>query len=228
MPVYELLKNVNLFPSAEEAIEEGLLAIGGDLSVERLLLAYSSGIFPWYSEGQPILWWSPDPRFVMFPKELKISKSLNKTINSNKFSVKVDMDFAGVIEKCAKVKRVHEKGTWITEEMKKAYIKLHNEGYAHSIETYYENKLVGGLYGVSLGRAFFGESMFHTMTDASKVALYFLVVMVKQWEFMFIDSQVYTEHLESMGACEISRRNYLIMLKEAMRFETKKGKWEIN
>ena len=225
MPVYQLLKEHNIFPYPEEAIEEGLLAVGGDLSIERLLLAYSQGIFPWYSKDEPILWWSPDPRFVLMPKDFKASKSLSKTINSKKFEIRIDTSFKDVIKKCADVKRTHEKGTWITDEMRKAYIALYKEGYAHSFETYYKDELVGGLYGVSLGKAFFGESMFHTMTDASKVAMYNLVEFAKKNKFKFIDSQVHTEHLESLGGKEIARKQYLKMLALAVKFPTLRGKW---
>jgi leucyl/phenylalanyl-tRNA---protein transferase len=227
MPVYQLSRKILDFPNPEEAVEEGLLAFGGDLSLKRLLLAYSKGIFPWYSDGEPILWWSPDPRFVLFPDELIVSKSLLKTVKSNKYIVKADNNFSNVIDNCALVKRKHEKGTWITDEMKAAYIRLYNKGYAHSFEAYYNDELVGGLYGVSLGRAFFGESMFHTKPDASKVALFYLIEFAKKYNFLFIDSQIYTPHLDSLGAKEITRKKYLSLLNEALKIDTIKGKWSI-
>ena len=228
MPIFELSKKILLFPDPENAIEEGLIAVGGDLRVKRLLNAYASGIFPWYSKGDPILWWSPDPRFIMLPDKMIISKTLYKTLASNKFSVKADTNFEKVIENCANVKRAHEKGTWITDEMIQAYKNLHKKGYAHSIETYYKEELVGGLYGVSLGKAFFGESMFHLKADASKVALYHLAKLTKKWNFHFIDSQIYTKHLESLGAKEMSRTEYLALLKEALKAKTIKGVWKID
>jgi leucyl/phenylalanyl-tRNA---protein transferase len=227
VPVYQLSNEINIFPDPDEAIDEGLLAVGGDLSIDRLLLAYSSGIFPWYSQNEPIMWWSPDPRFVLFPNDFKISKSLNKVVNSGKFIIKTDTAFEEVIKNCATIKRGHETGTWITTEMKQAYINLHNKGYAHSFEVYNNESLVGGLYGVSLGKAFFGESMFHLIPDASKVALYFLVDTLKKWKFHFIDSQIYTNHLASLGGEEIPRKKYLILLQKALKYETIKGKWEI-
>jgi len=203
-----------------------LLAVGGDLSSERLLAAYANGIFPWYSENEPILWWSPDPRLVLFPYKFKVSHSLHQKIKKNVFSVRIDLNFEQVIDACAKTEREHEDGTWITDEMKAAYIDLHRKGYAHSVESYFEGNLVGGLYGVSLGKTFFGESMFHTMTDASKVALYHLVEKAKEFEFLFIDSQVETEHLLSLGAELISRKAYLKLLGEAIGYPTNVGKWD--
>jgi leucyl/phenylalanyl-tRNA---protein transferase len=224
MPVYQLPDEI-IFPDPEQAEPEGLLAVGGDLSPDRLLTAYANGIFPWYSEDDPILWWSPDPRLVLFPNNFRLSRSLHQTLKKNIFTVKTDTDFEAVITACAEIERKHEDGTWITEEMKSAYIDLHKKGFAHSIESYFEGKLVGGLYGVSLGRAFFGESMFHRKTDASKVALYHLVQKAKEFEFIFIDSQVETNHLMSLGAALIPRKNYLKHLREAMKFPTHWGKW---
>ena len=214
-----------IFPDARHADAHGLLAIGGDLSAERLILAYKSGIFPWYSEDDPILWFSPDPRLVLFPEHLKVSRSLKKTIRKKKFTVSFDNEFDKVITSCAKIKRLNQLSTWITKDMINAYIDLHEMGYAHSVETYYGDRLVGGLYGVSLGGAFFGESMFHKMTDASKVALFYLVQKLKKWEFEFIDSQVTTDHLVSLGAEDISRDKYLQLLKQALSKKTKTGLW---
>ena len=226
MTVYFLDSRIR-FPDPTEADPGGLLAVGGDLSPERLLLAYENGIFPWYSEEDPILWFSPDPRMVFFPEDFRFSKTLLKTVSSGKFSVRADTDFAAVVENCAQVRRKGQSGTWITEEMKAAYGKLHSLGYAHSFETYREGELVGGLYGVSLGGAFFGESMFHTETDASKVALFHLAQ--KCWEsgFDFIDSQVPTDHMRTLGGREISRKEFLSALESSLGKETLRGKWEI-
>ena len=226
MTVYFLDSRIR-FPDPTEAEPGGLLAVGGDLSPERLLLAYQNGIFPWYSEEDPILWFSSDPRMVFFPGDFKFSKTLLKTVSSGKFSVRADTDFAAVVENCAQVRRKGQSGTWITEEMKTAYGKLHSLGYAHSFETYREGKLVGGLYGVSLGGAFFGESMFHTETDASKVALFHLAKKCWQSGFDFIDSQVPTDHMRTLGGREISRKEFLSALESSLGKETLRGKWEI-
>ena len=195
------------FPDPEKADKEGLLAAGGDLSVESLISAYSAGIFPWYSEGSPILWWSPDPRLVLFPEKFRISYTLKQTIRRGWFEVLFDHDFAAVIRNCAITKRNNQEGTWITTEMQRAYTVLHNKGFAHSVESYHKGVLVGGLYGVSLGKAFFGESMFHHMPDASKVALYFLVEQLKKWDFHLIDAQQSTAHLKSPLKCR--EKNFL-------------------
>jgi len=224
MPVF-LLDNSLIFPDPKYAEPNGLLAVGGDLRAERLLLAYQNGIFPWYSEGSPILWFSPDPRLVLMLDEFKISTSLRKIIKSNTFGVKFDTCFTQVIVQCAMTKRKGQDGTWITDDMIEAYIKLHREGYAHSVETFHEEILVGGLYGVSLGGAFFGESMFHTRSNASKVALYNLVQKLRSMDFDFIDSQVSTEHSKSFGAKEIGRDSFLSMLGRTLRKETIIGKW---
>ncbi len=224
MPVYQLTDDL-IFPDPALSEPDGLLAVGGDLSVERLLLAYSNGIFPWYSEGYPILWWTTDPRMVLFPDKFKISKSLQNSLNKKMFEVKVDTDFKGVIDACASVPRKHQDETWITEDMIEAYIRLHSEGYCHSVESYYNDQLVGGLYGISLGGAFFGESMFHTMRDASKVALYFLVKKLTAWGFSIIDAQQETEHLKSLGAVKLSRKKYLLLLSEALEKKTRRGNW---
>jgi leucyl/phenylalanyl-tRNA---protein transferase len=225
MPVLQLPDEI-IFPDPSLAEPEGLLAVGGDLSPERLLAAYKNGIFPWYSEHEPILWWSPDPRLVLFPQKLKVSHSLQQKIKKKVYSVRMDSNFEQVIIACAETERNHEDGTWITDEMKEAYIELYRKGFAHSVESYFDGKLVGGLYGVSLGKAFFGESMFHSMTDASKVALYFLVEKVKEIGFIFIDSQVETEHMISLGAELISRKKYLKLLNEAMAYHSHTGRWQ--
>jgi len=192
------------FPEVERALAEpnGLLAAGADLSLPRLLEAYRNGIFPWFSHDQPILWWSPDPRMVLFPTELKISRSLARTVRSTRFEVRADTAFDAVIKGCRQPRR-GESGTWITEEMAEAYGTLHRAGFAHSVETWLDGKLVGGLYGVALGRAFFGESMFARVSDASKVALVALARQLQHWEFGLIDCQMNTAHLASMGAREI-------------------------
>lgn len=224
MPVYALDDRI-IFPDPNLADESGLLAVGGDLLPDRLLLAYSSGIFPWYSEDDPILWWSPDPRMVLIPDDLKLSKSLRQVINKNEFEIKFDCQFEQVITNCSKAPRTDQDGTWITKEMKQAYIELHKLGFAHSVETYYNNELVGGLYGISLGKAFFGESMFFKKRDASKIALYFLVQRLIEWGFHFIDAQVETEHLKRLGAKLIPRHDFLISLILALKFKTIQGKW---
>jgi leucyl/phenylalanyl-tRNA--protein transferase len=222
-----LLSEDLIFPNPKLADPHGLLAVGGDLSVERLLLAYENGIFPWYSEDQPILWFSPDPRLVLFPDKLIVSRSLRKTLKKKVFEIKFDSNFEKVIVECSKIERKDQDGTWITTDMIDAYINLHNIGYAHSVETYFEGSLVGGLYGVSLGGAFFGESMFYQMKDASKVALYYLVYKLKDWDFDFIDSQVVTEHMKSLGAEEISRSKYLELLRLTLNKKTKICMWNI-
>jgi len=211
MPVFRLTKAI-LFPPCHYAEPDGLLAIGGDLSVERLLQAYSLGIFPWYSEDTPILWWSPDPRLVLFPKELRIAKSLKRVLKKGIFQVTMDRAFREVMERCAMVRRGKGEGTWIMPEMIEAYCRLHQMGYAHSVESWYEGELVGGLYGVTLGRIFFGESMFTEKTDASKVAFVHLVQLLDQWDFELIDCQVTTSHLQSFGAREIARSDFLARL----------------
>ena len=214
------------FPDVEYAGPEGLLAVGGDLNSERLLAAYRQGIFPWYSDDQPILWWSPDPRAVLLPDNLKISRSLRKTIRKNIFRVTLDQDFAGVVRACASPRRGDSgTGTWITPEMMDAYTKLYQLGYAHSVEVWHDNKLVGGLYGVSLGKAFFGESMFNRMTDASKVGFSFLVRQLEKWGYDFIDCQVESEHLASLGAQPIPRKQFVEMLDDALRHEDRPAHW---
>jgi leucyl/phenylalanyl-tRNA--protein transferase len=213
------------FPDPRTADPDGLLAAGGDLSIESLLTAYSKGIFPWYDKHSPILWWSPDPRLVLFPEKFIISESLKQRIRSGQYNVLIDYDFEQVISQCAAVKREGQDGTWITREMTSAYIQLHEEGYAHSFETYHEGRLVGGLYGVSLGRAFFGESMFYHMRDASKVALHALVNWARKHDIHFIDAQQSTSHLISLGAEEIPREDFLSMLERALGYKTLRGKW---
>ncbi len=216
MPVFTLSERLS-FPPAHLSINEGLLAVGGDLSVERLLIAYKSGIFPWYSDGDPILWWSPDPRLVLFPEELRISKSLARLIKKKRFTVTFDQAFDDVIYNCARIKRSYGEGTWITPEMLKAYCRLHQCGHAHSVEAWHADKLVGGLYGVSIGRAFFGESMFSHESNSSKVAFVKLVQTLRSKRFELIDCQVKTDHLMRFGAREIPRKVFLEKLKKAVK-----------
>ena len=226
MPIFRLVDEP-IFPPPDYADPSGLLAVGGDLSKERLLEAYRLGIFPWYSDDQPILWWSPDPRLVLDLKDFIISRSLRKTLKKGVFQVTFDHAFEEVIQACAVVPRSAQNGTWITEEMQEAYINLHDLGYAHSVESWIGGELAGGLYGVSLGKAFFGESMFHLKTDASKVALATLVEKLKSWDFQFIDSQMTTEHMVRLGAKELPRRIFLKRLQLALRHPTKRGRWRI-
>ncbi|MCB0456377.1 MAG: leucyl/phenylalanyl-tRNA--protein transferase [Flavobacteriaceae bacterium] len=202
------------FPPVSEASEEGLLAVGGDLSVERLLLAYQSGVFPWYEADQPLLWWSPDPRMVLFPEKLKVSKSLKKVITSEVFTVTFNQCFMDVIEQCAKIKRRGQKGTWITSEMISAYHSLHIMGIAKSVEVWKEGKLVGGLYGIDLPqkKVFCGESMFSNESNASKVGFYYWVEKLQSEKYRLIDCQVFTNHLHSLGAEEIPRKDFMKFL----------------
>lgn len=202
------------FPNPAQASIDGLLAIGGVLSSEQLLLAYNSGIFPWFEEGQPVLWWSPDPRMVLFPEKFKLSKSLRKTVRCGKFKITFNQTFEEVISNCANVLRQGQAGTWITQEMQQAYLKLHKEGYAISIEVWENDILVGGLYGIDLPqkKIFCGESMFSLVSDASKVAFYHLSEYVKTRNYKFIDCQIYNSHLKSLGAEEIGRAEFLKFL----------------
>ncbi|MEO5348666.1 MAG: leucyl/phenylalanyl-tRNA--protein transferase [Magnetococcus sp. YQC-3] len=218
MPIFQL-SGRPLFPSPEWAEADGLLAVGGDLSPRRLLAAYSAGIFPWYSEGQPILWWSPDPRLVLYPERLHLSRSLRKTLRRQEFTVTFDRSFAQVIHACGELRR--EKGTWITAGMERAYLRLHQMGYAHSVESWLldagELRLAGGLYGVALGGCFFGESMFHRYPEASKVAFVTLVERLRGWGFPLIDCQMATDHLLRFGAEELSRPQFLLQLQAALQ-----------
>ncbi|MDX1462563.1 MAG: leucyl/phenylalanyl-tRNA--protein transferase [Marinirhabdus sp.] len=204
-----------IFPPLESASEDGLLAVGGDLSAERLLLAYRSGIFPWYEEGQPILWWSPDPRMVLCMEDFKLSKSLQKTIRKEKFRVTLNQNFSDVIKNCAQVKRIGQHGTWITDAMISAYCKLHELGHAQSFEVWQDSQLVGGGYGVHLkaNRVFCGESMFTKRSDASKVGFAHLVSKLSEAGYKGVDCQVYTKHLAQFGAKEMPRNQFLKWLK---------------
>ncbi|MBL7696568.1 MAG: leucyl/phenylalanyl-tRNA--protein transferase [Chitinophagaceae bacterium] len=210
MPLFSINKEL-VFPPVELAEPDGLLAVGGDLSTERLLLAYQSGIFPWY-EGEHILWWCPDPRFVLFPENLVVSKSMRSIFKKNIFTFTANQAFEEVIGNCKRVPRKGQTSTWITDEVKAAYTELHKKGYAHSAETWHDGKLVGGLYGVRLGKVFFGESMFSNASNASKFAFISYVQKLQAEGVQLIDCQVYTEHLESLGAQMIPRRRFLQLL----------------
>lgn len=220
---------IDLFPDIEEALDEpnGLLAVGGDLSPKRLLAAYKKGIFPWFSDDQPIMWWSPNPRAILKLGNFKVSRSLKKTLNKNTFQVTFDNAFDDVIQECSHTRK-DGFGTWITEEMMSAYKELHALGYAHSVECWHEQKLVGGLYGLSIGHAFFGESMFTRKTDASKVALAHLVQQLKDWQFDFIDAQVSSEHMTSLGAINISRSQFSTELQRTLKLSSRIGKWKLD
>lgn len=221
--MYFLTKEL-YFPTLEEAFpasdidndysEEGLLAVGGDLSVERLLLAYNSGIFPWYDQESPILWWSPAWRMVLFPEKFKVSKSLRQSIRRGKFSISFNRDFEAVVANCANIRTKNRTGTWITSEMQEAYIKLHALGHASSVEVWYDGELVGGLYGIDLPekKIFCGESMFSKMSDASKIAFYYLVEDLKRKNYKLIDCQIYNDHLSSLGAETIAREEFMELL----------------
>lgn len=201
-----------VFPPAHLANEDGILAIGGDLSTERLLLAYRNGIFPWYNEGEPIIWWCPDPRFVLFPDQLKVSKSMETVVRSNRFRFTINRAFEKVIEHCKTTPRPGQEGTWITEAVQKAYNNLHQAGYAHSAEAWKDGELVGGLYGIRIGKVFFGESMFSKESNASKFAFIQYVKQLQREGVALIDCQVYTLHMETMGATMIDRERFLRLL----------------
>ena len=223
--IFQLNDDDYSFPPASLANREGLLAFGGDLSPTRLLVAYANGIFPWYSEGEPLLWWSLDPRLVMIPGEMRVSKSLRHTLHSGRFECRIDTDFEGVMRHCASAPRDGQVGTWITDDMVEAYTQLFRMGLAHSFEAYHEDELVGGLYGVALGKLFCGESMFHSMTDASKVAFHHLHRFLVDHGFKLIDCQQETKHLVSLGAYTIDRREYLRMIRDLVAEPTLKGNW---
>ena len=214
MPIFRL-NNDLIFPHPSLAEEDGLLAIDGDLSPQRLMLAYRNGIFPWFSEGEPILWWSPDPRFIIYPKDIKISHSMKKLLQKNVYRISFDTCFRDVISNCASVRK--ESGTWINEGMIEAYCRLHELGHAHSVETWHGDRLVGGLYGISIGKCFFGESMFSTMDNASKAAFITLCKRLEEEEYIMVDCQVYTKHLESLGAVNIPRKEFLELVKRGIQ-----------
>jgi leucyl/phenylalanyl-tRNA--protein transferase len=224
-----LLQNDTPFPPVAQAMRQpnGLLAAGGDLMPARLLDAYRHGIFPWFSDGEPILWWSPDPRMVLFPDEFKISQSLLKTLRRGQYEVRIDSAFEQVMRACA-LPREGQNGTWIQEEVIEAYVRLHHLGHAHSFETWMNGELVGGLYGVGIGRMFYGESMFSHKTDASKIALAHLAYQLKHWNFGMIDCQMNTPHLASLGAREIPRTEFIIRLKELIHYPDIASPWRLD
>jgi len=226
VPVYRLPREP-VFPDPSRAEPDGLLAVGGDLSPERLLAAYAEGIFPWYSEDSPILWWSPDPRLVLEPDRLHVPRSLRKTIRQGRYRVTADSAFGAVIERCATRERPGQDGTWITDDMRQAYVRLYRLGFAHSFEAWEGRTLAGGLYGVSLGAAFFGESMFADRPDASKVAFVRAVGWLAERKVNLWDCQVRTEHLVRFGAQEVARGVYLRRLAAALRQPTQRGRWSL-
>lgn len=224
MELYYLGKEL-VFPDVSSSISD-VIAIGGDLSVERLLKAYQDGFFPWYSKGEPITWWSPKIRLILELDQFRLSKSLKRVLRQKKFSVTFDTQFKNVICSCAKIPRKDQEDTWIISDMISAYKRLHEKGYAHSVEVCLNEELVGGLYGISMGRCFFGESMFSKVSDASKVAFAYLVQLMKYWKYDFIDCQVSTNHLKSLGAIEIQRITFLNLLDKALQGNSKVGFWD--
>jgi leucyl/phenylalanyl-tRNA--protein transferase len=229
MPRLTLLRNddpPDNFPDPEQALDDpnGLLALGGDLSPPRLLAAYRRGIFPWYEGAQPVMWWSPDPRAVLLPGGLHVSRSLRRTLRSGRFTVSTDRDFAGVIGACARLRAAQ--GTWITADMREAYIRLHQLGHAHSIETWHGDRLVGGVYGIAIGKVFFGESMFSTETDASKVALTALMQRLVERSFGLLDCQLETPHLNSLGSRLMARRDFIRVVSNLSGIADQAGGWQ--
>jgi leucyl/phenylalanyl-tRNA---protein transferase len=224
VPIYRLI-NALLFPDPERASPQGILAVGGDLSVDRLVLAYRLGIFPWYGPGEPILWWSPPRRCVLQPADFHISRSLRRLLRQGCYTITFDRAFADVIQACAETRLRRGEETWITSEMVDAYCALHTAGFAHSAEAWLQGKLVGGIYGVSLGRAFFGESMFARESNASKAAFATLAHRLSEWQFTLIDCQITNPHLVRLGAAEITRAEFLHRLTNALSFPTRQGKW---
>lgn len=218
------------FPPVSRALTEpnGLLAAGGDLSPQRLLAAYRRGIFPWFSPGDPILWWSPDPRMVLYPRELRISRSLAKTLRNADYEVRVDSDFAQVARHCADTPREGQNGTWIVPEMQAAYAELHRLGYVHTVEVWRDGRMIGGLYGVALGGAFYGESMFSHASNASKIALAHLCALLDARDFGIIDCQMETAHLSSLGARPIARRDFVAALDALAERANPPGAWPVN
>jgi len=226
MPVYRLGEEPR-FPDPEDSDPSGLLAVGGDLEPRRLLRAYALGIFPWYSEGQPILWHSPDPRALLVPAELHVPRSLRRTLRRGRFEVRLDSAFPEVVRACAELPRPDQDGTWITADMRHAYGRLHDLGFAHSAEAWEDDRLVGGIYGVSLGGAFFGESMFAMRSDASKVALVVLVEQLQDWGFDLFDCQIESEHVARFGARPVARSEFLGRLRNSLERPTRRGRWTL-
>ncbi len=226
MTIFQLTEEL-LFPDPELADPSGLLAVGGDLQPQRLLLAYSQGIFPWYEKDLPILWHSPDPRMVLRPSEIRISRSLRRTLRKAPFEIRFDSAFERVIRACAEKPRPGQDGTWITDEMIAGYCELHEQGFAHSAEAWCGEELVGGLYGVSLGTSFFGESMFAERSDASKLAFATLVGQLERWSFALVDCQVHTDHLAGFGAVSWPRKTFLEALRTSLEEPTRRGPWQL-
>lgn len=226
MPVYLLGKELS-FPAAENANEEGIVAVGGDVSPERLLLAYREGIFPWPARGYPLLWFSPDPRFALTPSAAHVSRSLRKVIRRGRLRITADQVFEDVISACADVPRPHQRGTWITDDLREGYLGLHERGYAHSIEAWLDGRLVGGLYGVALGKTFAGESMFASERDASKVAFTTLLGHLAMWGFRIVDCQVHTEHLARFGATMWPRERFLREWRAAVEERSSLAPWKL-
>lgn len=227
MPVYRL-PDTHVFPPPDHAEPTGLLAVGGDLHPRRLLLAYAHGIFPWYSEGEPVLWFSPDPRFVLEPPALRVGRSLRKRVRRGDFEVRLDTSFGAVIRSCREAGRPGQSGTWITDEMERAYCELHHMGFAHSAEAWLDGQLVGGLYGVAIGRTFAGESMFAHRSDASKVAFVWLVRQLAAWGYDLIDCQIETDHLARFGARGIPRESFLDRLDDGLHQPLAPGPWRFD
>lgn len=227
MPVFQLSDTL-YFPPPELAREDGLLAIGGDLSPQRLLLSYQMGIFPWYAEGDPILWWAPTPRLILIPQEFHLSRSLKKQLNQGTFEFSMDTAFAEVISACAEARSGQRHGTWINDQMRDAYCHLHQLGYAHSVECWHEGTLAGGLYGVSIGGMFFGESMFSRIANSSKAALALLCGQLAAWGFDGIDCQMRTDHLISLGAKEISGSIFFSLLQKSILRPGREGTWRLD
>ena len=224
MPIY-LLGPEHVFPDPSRAHGSGLLAVGGDLAPERLLLGYRRGIFPWYSEGDPVLWYTPDPRFILLPADFRVPRTLRQSMRKRPYELRVDTDFAGVIDACGSAPRRGQDGTWITTDMRHAYTELHRCGWAHSFESWRDGELVGGLYGVSIGDVFFGESMFARAPDASKMAFVAAMRQMGRWGITLLDSQVHTEHVARFGAAAVPRKRYLELLAPRVVQATRMGPW---
>ncbi len=228
LPWLSVLDN-NYFPPVEQAFEDGLVAAGGDLSPARILNAYRHGLFPWFNEDDPILWWSPNPRMVLFTDSIKLSKSLKKTIRKSAFSITLDRAFEQVMIACSLPRTENsDDGTWIHPEMIDAYVELHKQGHAHSVECWQDDELIGGLYGVAIGKMFFGESMFSRARDSSKIALAALCQQLNRWEFELIDCQVYSEHLASLGAQEIERKDFVAYVHKLSQLNSPNKAWQLD